>query len=169
MTTLAEMRAAIVEISQTLSIRQIAIRSGLNYITLRNIVGGKSQRTTDRVLKQFTKFAEGYKPDPKNTPRRGRKPGSLTAKADTATKTVDKKKAPKAVKAPGKVKAVKSVKRVKIVKPVVKEEINVAPKGLTVPGGTWLKEEIRKTEAKLIYLRTIEKAEKELLVALEKK
>ena len=80
MDNIKELQAGVVKLKKHLSLRQIALQSGMNYITLRNIESGKTVRVTDKVAAQLKKFVAGF--DPKTAvpvlKKRGRKPVSYT-------------------------------------------------------------------------------------------
>jgi len=82
MDAVTELKQKIGELEKQISLRQIALQSGVNYITLRNIKFGKSTRVTDGVMQRLTQFHATFSPDqavadaPK---KRGRKPGSKNA------------------------------------------------------------------------------------------
>jgi len=86
--TLAPIQKAIKEMQKSISLRQIAIQSSVNYITLRNILFGKQERVTSKVEKKIENFYGDF--DPKHmkeaTPRRGRKPLSSSVSTSAPTK-----------------------------------------------------------------------------------
>ena len=74
--TPSSIKKAIKEMQKSISLRQIAIQSGVNYITLRNILFKDQDRITSKVNKRIETFYKRF--DPKEmkeaAPRRGRKP-----------------------------------------------------------------------------------------------
>ena len=95
MASIKEMQGALAKLGKMISVRQIAIQSGVNYITVRNIIGGKSKRITEPVELRLKKFIAGFNPDaaaaaPK---RRGRKPGSKNIKKPASAPAVSAPKA----------------------------------------------------------------------------
>jgi hypothetical protein len=97
MDAVAQLKKKIKELEKSLSLRQVAIRSGINYITLRNIKFGKSSRVTDSVMQRLEKFHSSFdpaKPQDIVPAKRGRKKGSK----NKVKKTVALKTTPKAAK-----------------------------------------------------------------------
>ncbi len=193
MDQLKEMQAGIAELEQHISLRQIALQSKINYITLRNIKGGKSQRVTTGVSSRFKEFKDAFDPSKvdKKLSRRGRKPKAAVAvpaaaapvpAAAPAPKAAPAK-APKAAAAPEKkagrpkksavaaapAKTVVKKKR-KYTRKAGKKTVKVqakAGKAVSMLGSA-LKNEIAATEVRLEYLRKMEKAEADFQKALGK-
>ena len=198
MDQLKEMQAGIAELENHISLRQIALQSKINYITLRNIKGGKSQRVTSGVSSRFKEFKDVFDPSKvdKKLSRRGRKPkaavampAATAAAPTTATTTAPAPKAavaiaPKAAAAPKRkpgrpkksiaaavpAKAVVKKKR-KYTRKAGKKAVNVQVKPVktvSMLGGA-LKNEIAATEARLDYLKKMQKAEADYQKALGNK
>lgn len=76
MDAVTELKQKIGELEKHLSLRQVALQSGINYITLRNIKFGKSSRVTDSVMQRLLKFYSGFNPSKNtvSTKKRGPKP-----------------------------------------------------------------------------------------------
>jgi lambda repressor-like predicted transcriptional regulator len=70
---------AISEMVKSISLRQISIQSGVNYITLRNIQTNKQDRVTSKVANKIESFYLQFDPVRmiNSAPRRGRKPLAL--------------------------------------------------------------------------------------------
>ncbi len=182
MDDLQKIRAAIAIMEKKTSLRQVALQSGINYITLRNIKSGKSGRVTDGVIARFNAFEAQFAASPESTTvRRGRKPASAASPEKPGRKA---KVALKAGKAPA------PVKRVLVAKPKVKAKLApkpkakpkakakgrpAAPKAISpvaavkspdlassLLGGT-LTKEIRMAEARLDFLKQLQKLESDFL------
>jgi hypothetical protein len=233
-----ELQNGLAKVKKHLSLRQVAIQSGMNYITLRNIATGKTQQVTDKVAAQLKKFVSAFDPATSKPvlKKRGRKPGVkaatiVSAKPKAAApKTAAPKATPKAAapKATPKAAAPKATPKVapkaapKVTKAVAKKAVPAAKplapakapiaKSLPAPApaaptpvaavaaakrgrkpkrkavrvpqpaapapvaeyrpalhGGALREEIARVEARLNYLKTLEKAEATYLAALRKK
>ncbi len=186
MKTPAELKESLETIEKTLSLRQISLRSGINYITLRNIKFGKSKKVTDRIYEHLQAFIDDFKPEEVTGTKRGRKPKAPVAAVAPATEPViaaiaetpapkaeAKTRKPRAAATTGKAKAPrrKKAQPKTTIKPadVPPTHEPAASEPLSFITGNDLREELRRTEARLIYLRSLEKAEKEYLSALGKK
>lgn len=103
MDELQKIRAALVVMEKHTSLRQVAIQSGINYITLRNIKSGKSGRVTESVAARFVKFQEKFTASPASvaSPRGGSTkaaaPKAAAPKAAAPKAAAPKAAAPKAV------------------------------------------------------------------------
>jgi len=190
MDQLKEMQAGIAELEEYISLRQIALQSKINYITLRNIKGGKSQRVTAGVSSRFKEFKNVFDPAKvdKKLSRRGKKAKAAAAKPAPAPaapapaavpaltaapapaaapkkKPIPRKRAVTAVPA----KTVAKKKR-KYTRKAGKKVARVPVKaGKTVSMlGNALKTEIVATEARLEYLKKMQIAEVDYQKALGK-
>jgi hypothetical protein len=186
MDELQKIRAALAVMEKHTSLRQVSIQSGINYITLRNIKSGKSGRVTDSVAARFNKFQEKFaaSPDAVASPRMrkataapapaakkpgpkpnaaGKKPGpkpkaaAAPAPAPSPVAAAPKKPGPKP-KA-GRKKAGRPAKSAVVSTP--------APLPAAVPvssllGGT-LTKEIAMAEARLDFLKQLQKLEADFL------
>lgn len=176
MPTIKELRADIAKMEKDTSLRQIALQSKINYITLRNIKFGKSKRVTDAVARRLLAFKAAFDPKaPKPAgKKRGRKPGKKAApKAKTAlkpkapVKAKATRKAAKPVPAPL-MKAAPAPKPVPVAKPTGKKR-GRKPRAIAAPMsaaqstslllGSNLAREISVTEARLRYLRQLQQVE----------
>jgi hypothetical protein len=189
MDDLQKIRAALVVMEKKTSLRQVAIQSGINYITLRNIKSGRSGRVTDGVITRFAAFEQQFAAAPEaTTVRRGRK--AAAAPAPTPVKAGRKAKAvvepTVAVEAPAPVKVVGKAKPAAKAKPAVKAKGRpaapkaVAPKAVapkpvaslpepstSLLGGT-LTKEIELAEARLDFLKQLQKLEADFLKKIGK-
>ena len=74
------MRKGLAELEKQLSLRQIAIRSNINYITLRKIKSGETKNVSTGVIARFEAFRNEYKPGMDEAPvRPGPKPKAKAA------------------------------------------------------------------------------------------
>lgn len=157
MATVKEIKDGISKLEKTISLRQIALRSGINYITLRNIKLGKSSRVTDGVAKRFKNFTTAFDPaaESLNPVRRGRKP-KAAAKAAPAPKATP---APKAAPAP------KAKRRRRLGRPRLKPSPAPAPTVSSTRSplldSQKLAAEILETQARLDYLKVLQKAQQD--------
>lgn len=199
MDELQKIRAALAVMAKHISLRQVAIQSGINYITLRNIKSGKSGRVTDSVAERFTKFQEKFSASPaavstgrvskaKAAPaeapapapkKRGPKPKAAAPVAATAPKKrgpkpksapvvvapAPKKPGPKPKAAVAKKKVVRAAKA----KPAAPKAAPAAlPEvSLSLLGGT-LTKEIAMAEARLDFLKELQKLEANFLKKIGK-
>lgn len=194
MDELQKIRAALAVMAKHISLRQVAIQSGINYITLRNIKSGKSGRVTDSVAERFVKFQEKFSASPaavaagrvskaKAAPaeapapapkKRGPKPKAAAPVAAAAPKKrgpkpkaapvevapAPKKPGPKPKAAVAKKKVVRTAKA----KPAAPKAAPAAlPEvSLSLLGGT-LTKEIAMAEARLDFLKELQKLEADFL------
>lgn len=199
MDELQKIRAALAVMAKHISLRQVAIQSGINYITLRNIKSGKSGRVTDSVAERFVKFQEKFSASPaaagagrvstakaapaKAAPaeapapapkKRGPKPKAAAPVAAAAPKKrgpkpkaapvevapAPKKPGPKPKAAAAKKKVVRAAKA----KPAAPKAAPAAlPEvSLSLLGGT-LTKEIAMAEARLDFLKELQKLEADFL------
>ena len=140
METVKDVRDGIMKMEKSISLRQIALRSGINYITVRNIRFGKSKRVTEGVVNRFKQFQSTFNADTITPVKRGRKPGVKNA-APTAASAAKKGRRGRR---PG-------ARKSSMASPAQ------APSGLLM--GSALKSEIAQAQARLEYLRILEKAE----------
>jgi hypothetical protein len=157
-----EMQAALAKVTKTLSLNQVAIRSKINYVTLRNIKLGKSKRVTAGVSKRLVKFIAGYSPE-------------LLVKAGaTAAPKAPGKVAPKAPSAKGRKKAVPAAKPRKTGKRGRPRRLPAAAPSLPATSapamflGDALNDEISLVKARLDYLLSLQKAEAAYIKAIKK-
>jgi len=150
MNTIKEVQDGISKLTKSISLRQVAIQSGINYITIRNIKSGKSKRVTDSVLDRFTAFYNSFTPGSAkiSSTKKGKKVvAKVAAKKVIAKNTTPKKKATR--------------RRTRSKTPVTP----VASTSTVLLGGN-LKKELRLAQARLDYLRSLEKAEKDYLAMI---
>jgi hypothetical protein len=173
MNDVKEIKKQLSAMEKNTSLRQIAIHSGINYITLHNIKSGKSNRVTQGVTERFNAFKEKFDADPKAFPSlRGKAPEAEKQKAPvkeqkrpqaTAKSAEEKKPVAKKV---GQKKA--APKKKKTATPAVKAKtVPTAPATLpeaqTMLLGQSLQKEIEVTEARLDFLKQLRKLENEYL------
>ncbi len=199
MESIKDSQAVIAELEKSISLNQIAHRSGMNYITLRNIKLGKSANVTESVARRLREFAATFTPpqDAGARPRRGRKPKAVAAKTQPAQSSAPKKRGrPKKDAAAAVPVAVESE-----VAPVVKRKAGrprktvdaaaqtasapkkrgrkpgtgrkiapvmraAAPEFPSIILGEELTRQIKMLEARLAYLRSLEKAEAEFIAKM---
>ena len=191
MNDVQQIRKDIEGMEKDMSLRQIALQSGINYVTLRNIKTGKSKRITDSVKDRFETFKKQFDPNrfvsdkaptaataptaavPSEAPKkRGRKPGpkpgakKKSAKAaaakSTSEKTTKKRTAKKASgRKPGRPKATTQ----KTEAPSPSSKLDFASPVL----GQALDREIEIAEARLEYLKSLREIEDEFLKAVGRK
>lgn len=195
MISVKDMQASLAKVGKKLPVRQIAIQSKVNYLTMRNIMSGKSKRITKSVEDRLNAFLASYNPDAPPAPAKkpGRKPGTTTAKKklvaprkpvakSAAAKPAAKAAPAKAVKRRGrppraKVQAAPEAAPAKAVKrrgrpPRAKvtpapAPAAKAPETGSLIMGSRLQEEIRKTKARLDYLLALQKLEETYLNAVK--
>jgi len=188
MEDITQMRNDIETLSKRMSLRQISLQSGVNYLTLRNIRDGKSKRVTDAVKQRFDTFKQNFDPTrfvssdaPTGasteaaplTRKRGRKPGPKPGakKAAAATKSAPAKAATKkaAAKKPG--RKARTVGK-KTSKQSTAKRPTEAPSKLDFASpvlGQALDREIEIAEARLDYLKSLRDIEAEFLKAIGRK
>jgi len=179
MESIQDIQNRIKALTKHISLRQIALKSGVNYITLRNIKGGKSKRITADVAERFRKFDASFKPasgssatavavKPDAATPKGLKPGTKAARGKKAAKAPVKSS--KQEKARERKPAVK--KQTRRGRPPKKEigapvQPAPAPHGAGLLGAR-LADEIHSVEARLQYLRGLQRVEAEYLRLLKK-
>lgn len=91
------MRKGLAELEKHISLRQIAIRSNINYITLRKIKSGETKNVSSGVIARFDSFKKEFDPSADVTPvRPGPKPKAApAAPAAPAAQVAKKKPGPK--------------------------------------------------------------------------
>ena len=92
--TIAPLKEAIEEMEKSISLRQIHVQSGVNYITLMNIKKDKQGRVTSKVANRIKKFYQHFDPSKAQeaAPARGRKSKTPTQPSSRkTTKTTSKK------------------------------------------------------------------------------
>lgn len=188
MDELQKIRAALAVMEKHTSLRQVSIQSGINYITLRNIKSGKSGRVTDSVVARFNKFQEKFaaspnavasprptkaapapaasapaskKPGPKPKTA-GKKPGPKPKAVAAPAPAAPKKPGPKPK--PGRKAAGRPKKAVPVSAPAP-QPANLPVSGLL--GGT-LSKEIAMAEARLDFLKQLQKLEADFLKKIGK-
>jgi len=179
------------------SLRQIALQSGINYVTLRNIKSGKSKRITKSVKDRFEAYKKKFDPNRFVSSAAASKTGAPTAAASSAApKKRGRKPGPKpgAKKTAAKKKAAKSTSAKATKKRMTKK--TAAKKSTTrKPGrpkgaakktaapppssskmdfaspvlGQALDREIEIAEARLEYLKSLRDIEDEFLKAVGRK
>ncbi len=94
------MRKGIAELEKHISLRQIGLQSGINYITLRNIKSGETKKVSSGVMARFEKFRKQF--DPAKSAMDRKKPGPKPKAAAPAAAPAKKKpgRKPKAAAAP---------------------------------------------------------------------
>ena len=150
-----EFQEALAKHEKNISVRQVALRSGINYITLRNIKLGKSKRVTARVASQLRKFLATLQSPamPEPAPKRVVKP------------------APKVAKKLGRPPKVVRARRGRPPKAVVQSPVAAPAKTVAFTSvllGDKLHGEIALAKARLAYLQTLEQAEATYLKAIKK-
>jgi hypothetical protein len=79
------MRKGIAELEKSTSLRQISMKSGINYLTLRKIKNGETKKASSGVTSRFEAFRKTFKPDTTSTASRpGPKPKATAAAAPAA-------------------------------------------------------------------------------------
>lgn len=189
MKSVEDIRNAILTLEKDRSLRQISLLSGMNYITLRNIKVGTTKKVSRKVIAQFSTWFSSF--DPATAlpilQKPGRKPGGKTSPAagkptpKVKGKATAEKAAPVAAPvpplplptpAPKPVAKVTKKKRGRPARvapaPTLPTPKAVSPAAPTPPTfdatlllGSELKKAIRETEARLVFLRSLEKAESE--------
>jgi FtsP/CotA-like multicopper oxidase with cupredoxin domain len=165
------MRKGLAELEKRMSLRQIALQSGINYLTLRNIKGGETKRVSNSVMDRFNAFRD--KLDPSGA---GKVASPAPAKKAAPTKAAPKKAMAKkaSAKKPGPKKAAPKKAAAKTSAPVT---TSPASKPAPAPTsdfrtpmlGEALTREIEIAEARLDYLRSLQMVEEEFLKAIGKK
>ena len=135
MESINEVKDALAEMEKVISLRQIALQSGVNYVTLRNIKFGKSQRLTEGVITKLANFKSTFSPDTTKPEmkKRGRRPKEVAEVAPVAVAA-----APVVAPAPTEIVvtpppvaapvAPKAAKRVVVKKRAKKADVVSAPK-----------------------------------------
>jgi outer membrane biosynthesis protein TonB len=186
MDELQKIRAALAVMEKHTSLRQVSIQSGINYITLRNIKSGKSGRVTDSVAARFNKFQEKFAASPAAVASPSKRnaaapppPTPAAKKPGPKPKAAGKKPGPKpkSVAAPAPVPAAAAPKksgpkpkagRKKAGRPAKPAAVSApAPQQAAIPvsgllGGT-LTKEIAMAEARLDFLKQLQKLEADFL------
>jgi uncharacterized Zn finger protein len=172
MNDVKEIKKQLSAMEKNTSLRQIAIHSGINYITLHNIKSGKSNRVTQGVTERFNAFKEKFDADPKafpslrgkateavtkQAPEKKQKQQAATVKPAAVKTTVAKKSSPK-----------KATTKKKTATPAVKAKTvptspAALPEAQTMLLGQSLQKEIEVTEARLDFLKQLRKLENEYL------
>lgn len=192
MNDVQQIRKDIEGMEKDMSLRQIALQSGINYVTLRNIKSGKSKRITDSVKDRFEAFKKQFDPNrfvsdkaattatapaaaapSTTTKKRGRKPGPKPgAKKKTAKKTAAKSTTKRVTKNT----AAKKTTGRKPGRPKGKTKKTAAPPPSSSKMdfaspvlGQALDREIEIAEARLEYLRSLREIEDEFLKAVGRK
>lgn len=188
MDELQKIRAALAVMEKHTSLRQVSIQSGINYITLRNIKSGKSGRVTDSVAARFNKFQEKFAASPNavaspRTTKAAPAPVASTPaskKPGPKPKTAGKKPGPKpkAETAPAPVAAKKPGPKPKARRKAAGRPKKAVPASAPAPqpanlpvsgllGGT-LSKEIAMAEARLDFLKQLQKLEADFLKKIGK-
>lgn len=191
------MRKGLAELEKHISLRQIAIRSNINYITLRKIKSGETKNVSTGVIARFDAFKKDFdpatdaapvKPGPKPkaasaAPTAKQKPGPKPKAAAPAKKKMGRPRkdavepavAPvkKKMGRPRKVVATTPVKKTAGKpgrKPAVSAVTPTAVTDFTTPMlGEALRREIEIAEARIEYLKSLQMVEQEFLKAIGKK
>ncbi|MBE0642591.1 MAG: hypothetical protein IH600_00755 [Bacteroidetes bacterium] len=165
------MRKGIAALEKHISLRQISLQSGINYITLRKIKIGETKNVSSGVAARFDAFQKQF--DPTSVKSTGKKPGPKPKAAAAAPAAPAKKKPgpkPKAAAAaapaaPAKKKPGRPKKVAAAPKPVVEQVANFGTPFL----GDALAREIEIAEARIEYLKSLQMVEEEFLKAIGKK
>ncbi|MBR9979360.1 MAG: hypothetical protein KFH87_14845 [Bacteroidetes bacterium] len=175
------MRKGLAELQKHMSLRQIALQSGINYLTLRNIKSGDTKKVSNSVMDRFNAFRD--KLDLSNVNRVKAAPATAAKKQTAAKKKgtdAPVKKSASAKKATPKMAAAKKAKPKKAAtKKPASAATYAAPKStatkrptsdFTTPMlGDALTREIEIAEARLDYLRSLQMVEEEFLKAIGRK
>lgn len=194
-----EIRKDLERMEKDMSLRQISLQSGVNYVTLRNIKSGKSKRITQSVKERFETFKDQFDPNrfvsesaattataptaaaPSAAPKkRGRKPGPKPGTKKTATKKSSAKStssSTSAKKSATKKSAAKKTSGRKQGRPkgTTRKESTATPSSPSKMDfaspvlGQALDREIEIAEARLEYLQSLREIEEEFLKAVGRK
>ncbi len=182
MEDIKQMQATLAKLEKSISLNQIAKRSGINYVTLMNIKKNKSKRVTDSVKQRFDAFVAEFTgtaaapkvdaPAEKIPGKRGPKKGSKRAAKKAPAKKAAKKAAKKVTvkKATRKKPGPKPGRRKAAAK--VPTKVEDAPSKLDFASpvlGQALDREIEIAEARLEYLKSLREIEDEFLKAVGRK
>jgi hypothetical protein len=139
---MSELRNVIAAMEQSMSLRQIHLNSGVNYVTLRNIRNGTSTRVTEKVYAAVMEFYRSFTTAPAAVPATAStRPSKRKAGKRTGTKSI----------------AVKNT--------ALPPAAHAHDMTFQLHGDT-LKREIEILEARVQYLKSLLKAEEDFLKAI---
>lgn len=174
------MRKGLAELQKHMSLRQIAMQSGINYLTLRNIKSGETKKVSNSVMERFDAFRDKLD---LSKPTRVKAAPATAAKKPAAKKKgaaapAKKAAAPKKA-APKKAAPKKAAPKKATAKKPASSDLYAAPKPDAAPRptadfatpmlGDALTREIEIAEARLDYLRSLQMVEEEFLKAIGRK
>lgn len=173
MPNVKELQTALANVTKTLSLYQVGIRSKINYVTLRNIKSGKSTRVTEGVSKRLMKFIDAYKPEAPAKAARGR----IAKTPKVAAPKAPKKSAPaqKTGKRGRPRKQIETAPKPRKIgkrgRPKKQIAATPAPQGTATPAmflGEALVKEIGFVKARLDWLLSLQRAEATYIKAIKK-